>query len=215
MIPPNRWSAKHSSYEIGDPVLHAFVGDLLYKEQDYPGAEPHLIAAGTRDSARTLANLLFAWSRNGADPGTYASKGVIPYLLAGNILAARVFLSHFLSQLIATKPTTLAKTSPISFSVTMSESSTSPSSSSTDEVYLTTEPTLNFLQLIVRVCQRAKNPPPQGRLGQEMWVRVCASYQNRRGLVANSLYREVRNHTLTLSDPLSRAGLLVLTFKIF
>jgi hypothetical protein len=182
---PLRWTVKHGSYPTGDPALHAFVGDLLYKENEFIGAEPHLLAAGTRDSGKTLASMLFAWSRNGANPGTYASKGVIPFLLAGNILSARVFLSHFLSLLITTKPSILAQPTPTTFPVVNS-------SSSTDEVYLTTEPTLNFLQLAIRTCQRAKNAQPQGRQIQELWVRLCGSYQSRRGLVAQPAYREVR-----------------------
>lgn len=179
-----RWSAKHSPYQTGDPALHAFVGDLLYKENEFIAAEPHLLAAGTRDSAKTLANMLFAWSRQGADPGTYASKGVIPFLLAGNILAARAFLAHFLSLLITTKPAILAQPNPTTIQTT--------DSSTIDEIYATTDTTLNFLQLAIRICQRAKNPPPQGKQAQELWVRLCGSYQSRRGLVSQPVYREVR-----------------------
>ena len=126
--------------------------------------------------------MLFAWSRNGAEPGTYASKGVIPYLVTGNILAARVFLSTFLGLLIAARPAILARPAV----------SIPGAAGSTDELYLTTDLTLNFLQLAIRTCQRAKNIQPKGRQVQEMWVRLCGSYQSRRGLVAQGVYREVR-----------------------
>jgi len=183
-----RWSAKHGPCKYGDPALHFFVGDLFYKEHDFPSAEPHLLAAGTRDAAKTLANMLFTWSRSGADPGTYASKGVIPFLLAGNILAARTFLSQFLSLLIAARPDILARPGPIALPGGSGEGG----GGGVDEVFLTTDTTLNFLQLVIRTCQRAKNPAPQGRQVQEMWVRLCGSYQSRRGLVAQPAYRGVR-----------------------
>ncbi|PVF98628.1 hypothetical protein CPB86DRAFT_806777 [Serendipita vermifera] len=180
------WSARHGDSGTGDPLLHAFIGDLFYKESDYVAAEPHLIAAGTRDSAKTLALMLFAWSRNGAEPGTYASKGVIPYLIAGNVLAARTFLNQFLTTLIAARPSVLASPNPITIQALKSASEPP----STDEVYLTTDPVLNFLQLAIRACQRAKNPQPQGKQAQEAWIRLCGSYQSRRGLVAQPIYRE-------------------------
>jgi hypothetical protein len=133
--------------------------------------------------------MLFTWSRNGADPGTYASKGVIPFLLAGNILAARTFLNQYLALLIAARPGILARQGAVTLP---SGGDGKGSGGAVDEVYLTTDTTLNFLQLVVRTCQRAKNPAPQGRQVQEMWVRLCGSYQSRRGLVALPVYREVR-----------------------
>ncbi|KAG8788327.1 hypothetical protein FRC15_004910 [Serendipita sp. 397] len=186
------WSAKHGIYATGDPGLHGFIGELFYKEQDFVAAEPHLIASGSRESAKTLANMLFTWSRNGAEPGTYASKGVIPYLLRGNILAARAFLSQFLSLLIGARPSVLATPSPVVINPAGSEAA------SPDELYLTTEPVLNFLQLAIRTCQRAKNPGVQAKQVQEMWVRLCGSYQSRRGLVAQPGYREALGEIGTL-----------------
>ncbi|KAG8817786.1 hypothetical protein FRC17_011095 [Serendipita sp. 399] len=157
------WSAKYGQYATGDPGLHGFIGDLFYKEQYFIGAEPHLLASGSRDSAKTLANMLFAWSRNGAEPSIYASKGVIPYLLSGNILAARSFLSQFLSLLISARPSVLATPNPVVLTASGSET-TSP-----DELFLTTEPVLNFLQLVIRTCQRAKNAGAQAKQAQEAW----------------------------------------------
>ncbi|CAG7854194.1 SubName: Full=Uncharacterized protein {ECO:0000313/EMBL:CCA70416.1} [Serendipita indica DSM 11827] len=195
------WSARHGSYPSGDPSLHGFIGALLAKEHDFVAAEPHLLASGTRESAKTLAQMLFAWSRDGAEPGTYASKGVIPFLLTGNVLAARTFMSTFLSLLITARPNILATPSnaiagstanPIRFDV--------KGQSERDEVYLTTEPTLNFLQLAIRTCQRAKSSSnlQQAKQAQEMWVRLCGSYQSRRGLVAQPVYREALGEIGTL-----------------
>lgn len=144
--------------------------------------------------------MLFTWSRQGADPGTYASKAVLPFLLAGNILAARTFLTHFLALLIAARPAILARRDAITLpggggggvNGASASASAAGGGGNVDEVYLTTDTTLNFLQLAVRTCQRAKNPAPQGRQVQEMWVRLCGSYQSRRGLVAHPVYRQVR-----------------------
>jgi hypothetical protein len=46
---------------------------------DFALAEPHLIASGKRDSAITLANMMYEWSQKGAlDPAPYAARGVLP-----------------------------------------------------------------------------------------------------------------------------------------
>ncbi|CCA70416.1 hypothetical protein PIIN_04355 [Serendipita indica DSM 11827] len=175
------WSARHGSYPSGDPSLHGFIGALLAKEHDFVAAEPHLLASGTRESAKTLAQMLFAWSRDGAEPGTYASKGVIPFLLTGNVLAARTFMSTFLSLLITARPNILATPSnaiagstanPIRFDV--------KGQSERDE--------------------RAKSSSnlQQAKQAQEMWVRLCGSYQSRRGLVAQPVYREALGEIGTL-----------------
>lgn len=46
-------------------------------------AEPHLLAAGKRDSARLLAQMMFEWWQ-GADsssPGPFAIRGTFPWVL--------------------------------------------------------------------------------------------------------------------------------------
>jgi len=42
-------------------------------------AEPHLLAAGKRDSARVLAEMMVDWSA-GTNPGHFALHGVLPYV---------------------------------------------------------------------------------------------------------------------------------------
>ncbi|KAH9030227.1 hypothetical protein EDB85DRAFT_2146871 [Lactarius pseudohatsudake] len=97
------WSAKQGGYPAGDPALQHYIGDLLHKENDFVGAEPHLLAAGTRDSARLLAQVYFDWAKASksleSHAGTFALRAVLPYLLNGNILAARTFLGAFISYL--------------------------------------------------------------------------------------------------------------------
>ena len=43
-------------------------------------AEVHLLAAGKRDSARVLAEMMVDWS-SGTNPGYFALHGVLPYVL--------------------------------------------------------------------------------------------------------------------------------------
>lgn len=41
-------------------------------------AEPHLLAAGKRDSARVLAEMMVDWSA-GTNPDHFALHGILPY----------------------------------------------------------------------------------------------------------------------------------------
>ena len=158
-------------------------------------AEPHFLAAGKRDSARSLAQLLLDWLNGGPDVGLFAVRGVIPYilnilrilatftnippryLLEGNILAARTFLDHFISKLISSNPEILAESSPVSVG------------DSSDELYITKDQVLNFLQLAIRTCQRAQGD--KNKTIREAWVRLCGSYQSKGGLMATPLMRKV------------------------
>lgn len=167
----------------------------FYKEGFFELAEVHLLAAGKRDSARLLAHLLFEWWNGASDPGLYASRGVIPYvfffpwwratqfvtfsyLLEGNILAARTFLSHFLSQLIPSRPGILVEQVHLQVG---------PSS---DEIFVTNDQVLNFLQLAIRTCQRAQGD--KNKSIRETWVRLCGTYQSKGGLMASPPMRKVR-----------------------
>ncbi|KAG8948376.1 hypothetical protein FRC03_000731 [Tulasnella sp. 419] len=159
------WSAKASECPAGDPDLQHYLGELFYKEGDFAEAEARLLASGTRDSARTLAQVMFEWSRSGAEPGAYASRGVIPYLLTTNILAARTFLSHFLSLVLAAQPNLLLQQTSVPITPD------TPGS----EMWVTNNPTLNFLQLAIATCQRA-DPQANGGAARNAWVRLCSRY---------------------------------------
>jgi golgi to ER traffic protein 4 len=97
------WTAKKGVYPAGDPALHYYVGDLLYKgnmcfqksppsnahrgiiiEGQYAHALPHFLNSGTRDSARSLAEMFIAWLPSAPNPayqGVFALHGVLPYVL--------------------------------------------------------------------------------------------------------------------------------------
>ena len=47
-------------------------------EGAFEAAELHYLAAGKRDSARTLAQVYSEWSSSGGAPGAFALRGTIP-----------------------------------------------------------------------------------------------------------------------------------------
>ncbi|KAH9850297.1 hypothetical protein C2E23DRAFT_835943 [Lenzites betulinus] len=183
------WSAKAGPHPAGDPDLHHYVGELLYKEGSFAVAEPHFLAGGKRDSGRVLAEMFVEWAGSDSPGGPFALRGTIPYLLNGNILAARTFIVHFVSQLTARRPSLLSPHQPTPIPVG------EPTEGETDEIVFTTDSTLNFAQLAVRVCQRAQGD--KNKAIREAWVRLCGTYQSKGGLVAN---REVRKALIDLAE---------------
>ncbi|EJD06751.1 cytoplasmic protein [Fomitiporia mediterranea MF3/22] len=178
------WTAKAGPCPAGDPDLNHYVGELLYKDGAFDLAEPHLLAAGKRDSARVLAQMMFEWwhaTSVSSSAGPFALRGTIPYLLNGNVLAARTFITHLLS------PNPLPVIS-------------SSSAGGTDEVIFTTDSLLNFLQLAVRTCQRAQGAgtSPENRKAQEAWVRLCGTYLGRNSVLAQNPIRKHLNELATL-----------------
>ena len=109
---------------------------------------------------------------------------VLRYLLNGNILAARAFVTHFVSLAVSKNPTLRSNlaSSPL----------TLPSSTSGDEVVLTTDSALNFLQLAVRTCQRANGSA--NKKAQEAWIRLVGAYANKGGVLAQPEVRRVSRH---------------------
>ncbi|KAI0342922.1 hypothetical protein BDW22DRAFT_1330467 [Trametopsis cervina] len=183
------WSARSGPCPSGDPGLHHYVADILYKEGAFEVAELHYLAAGKRDSARSLAQMHVEWSSTGGAPGAFALRGTIPYLQNGNILAARSFLSHLVSQFAASRPDFVSPLQPSPIPVGRTDSS------EMDEMFLTTDPLVNFAQLAVRTCQRAqgdKNKPMR-----EAWIRLCGTYQSKGSLLA---VKEVRKSLNEISE---------------
>lgn len=95
---------------------------------------------------------------------------VYRYLQNGNILAARTFITHFVSL-----PQTAQKTSK--------------RVDDTNDVVLTTDPYVNFAQLAVVTCQRAQGE--RNKVMRESWVRLCGTYQSKGGLLAQPEVRKV------------------------
>ncbi|KAF8274694.1 cytoplasmic protein [Lactarius quietus] len=181
------WSAKQGEYPAGDPSLQHYIGDLLHKESDFVGAEPHLLAAGTRDSARLLAQVYFDWAKASnclkSHAGTFALRAVLPYLLNGNILAARTFLGAFISYISPPGGTTV------------------PIGNTGDEITFTPDSLLNFAQLAVRSVQRAAGT--QNKTAREAWIRLCGTYQPRTALLTQPEIRVILDELGTLYFGLS------------
>lgn len=93
-----RWTIKVGTCPAGDPDLHHYIGELLQKgitlvcscccvailtylnlpEGSLEQAELHFLAAGKRDSARLLSEVLTEWLGDSPDVSKFACRGVIP-----------------------------------------------------------------------------------------------------------------------------------------
>ncbi|PSR74257.1 hypothetical protein PHLCEN_2v10001 [Hermanssonia centrifuga] len=192
------WSAKHGPCPAGDPSLQHYVGELLYKEGSFDTAEIHLLAAGKRDSARVLAQMYIEWLSAGGTPGAFALRGTIPYLQNGNILAARTFLSHLVSQYTATHPDFVSSIQPSSLAVGKTGDGQS------DEIVITKDSNVNWAQLAVRTCQRAQGD--KNKSMREAWIRLCGTYQSKGGLLAIREVRKVSRPSFRYFFGLPRRG---------
>lgn len=145
----------------------------------------------TRDSARSLASLLFDWYKSepsSASPssstsslGRYAARGTLSYLESSSILCARVFLSSFLALATSHDSTLLIERTSLSTWQDPSESD--------PELVVTRLASLNFLQLAVRTCQigsaeqQVRRPPGQGQgmqiitPGRTAWTQLLSRYE--------------------------------------
>ncbi|EIM88335.1 cytoplasmic protein [Stereum hirsutum FP-91666 SS1] len=192
------WSAKHGIYPAGDPDLHHYIGELLYKEGVVDATESHLLAAGKRDSARVLAHVYVDWAQSSTDgvaahAGSFGLRGTIPYLLNGNILAARIFLASFLQLLPLSSPPLQSPIQPEPLPI---PSRTSTGKTDDDEIIFTKDTALNFVQLAVRTCQRAQGD--KNKIAREAWVRLCGTYQSRGGILAAPDVRQALNEIATV-----------------
>ncbi|CAE7116292.1 unnamed protein product [Rhizoctonia solani] len=186
------WSAKHGKCPAGDPELHYYCGELLYREGAFEIAEQHLLNSASRDSARLLAQVMFEWSRDGTNPGAYAIRGTIPYLLNTSILAARTFLTTFIGLLLASPQRATLINQHFPDPVALKSPDSDP-----DEVQITTDPTLNFLQLAIQTCQRAgwgteaRTPEEEkyNRVSREAWLRLASRYRTR--IAGGEIMRDV------------------------
>lgn len=103
---------------------------------------------------------------------------LVRYLENGNILAARTFITHFVQKITVAYPTITANVQPNPIPL-----------ADIDEITLTTDSTLNFAQLTVRVCQRAQGD--KNKVTRESWIRLCGTYQSRGGPLAQKEVRKV------------------------
>lgn len=115
----------------------------VFTDLDPYDAERHLIL-GTKDSPTTLAQLHYQWYSSDA-PHTaplYLARGVLPYLLAGNLRAANKHNLLFTTSLLTQK----------SSSLSVQEVSTSQS----DIRVYPSLPLLNFLGLLLLAVERGE-----------------------------------------------------------
>ena len=96
----------------------------------------------------------------------------------GNILAARTFINQFVHKYTTAYPVFISTAEPNPLSL-----------GNADEITLSTDTTLNFAQLVVRLCQRAQGD--KNKVMRESWVRLCGTYQSRGGVLAEKEMRKV------------------------
>jgi hypothetical protein len=105
------------------------------------------------------------------------------YLQNGNILAARVFITHLVSQFAASRVDFISSLQASPIPINMSQTGAA------DEIIFTTDSLANFAQLAVRTCQRSQGD--KNKAMREAWVRLCGSYQSKGGLLAVKEVRQV------------------------
>ncbi|KAI1452930.1 DUF410-domain-containing protein [Annulohypoxylon moriforme] len=136
------WSSKYGEYPAGDPELHHVAGSLYAEEHEPYDAERHLLL-GTKDSAEVLGRLEYEWFKedDAHTAALYAARGVLPYLLTGNVRAANTCYRLFTSALNQDKQSQLGIQDV--------------SSASADIRIYPSIPLLNFLGLLLLAIQRA------------------------------------------------------------
>lgn len=146
--------------------------------------------------------MMIKWMPPNGSAAMFAVRGVLPYvgllihllsshcstrdhrsLLCRNILAARTFFSEFISQLVRQQPTILSASSPIAL----------PSDNGADdEIYVTTDPTLNFLQLAIRTCQRSNGSSAESqRQARTAFMNLFRRYKTKSEIVSSPAMNKV------------------------
>ncbi|KAJ9108951.1 hypothetical protein QFC21_000273 [Naganishia friedmannii] len=205
-----KWSADFGDCPTGDPDIHKYLGELYYKDGQFPQAEYHLLASCKRDAATMLAELMFEWCHEGTkDPGPYACQVVLPYisLTPPAILPAKAFMHRFLSLLSTKHP---------EFILSSLTASAEPPAVPT-EVSLTISETLNFLQLAILSVQRApaegvsgvQARGTNGGIGKE-WESLVRRYKGMSPVIRDEAIQEAILHISTtvfkVPPPRSAAG---------
>ncbi|KAF2854433.1 DUF410-domain-containing protein, partial [Plenodomus tracheiphilus IPT5] len=133
------WSSKFGEFPAGDPEIHHVAGSLFAEDLEPYDAERHLLL-GTQDSPSTLSSIEYSWyeADDSHTAPLYCARGVLPYLLTGNLRAANKFFLLFTSQL-AKKPSLSTQT---------------VSSNSTELRVYPSLPLLNFLGLLLLSVER-------------------------------------------------------------
>lgn len=193
-IPRRDLVQRWGSGKLPIPLCNEFVIDsgMPASELDYEQASLHLLVCPTQDAARTLANVLFDWHKLDPDSppessvGRYAARGVLSYLEASFILAARTFLSHFMALALAAYPALRVVAFPYPPPQSaLAKSSTASASPSADELTVTKLASLNFLQLAIQAVQAGVGESvDRVKVGNEMRVQRGAGTKAWQSLVS-------------------------------
>ncbi|CAG8603255.1 6337_t:CDS:2 [Ambispora leptoticha] len=140
------WSIKTGDSPAGDPALHHYVAELLWKDKIYQEAEPHFLA-GTSASSASYGKMLAEWSSQD-DPskrGAYLARAVLQYLCLRSIRDAKIAFDSFVAEILSKNPGLATDT--VSYRPTLTG----------DSIEITiydNAPLINFLQLLILMVQR-------------------------------------------------------------
>ncbi|CAG8696903.1 2834_t:CDS:2 [Cetraspora pellucida] len=139
------WSVKFGENPAGDPELHHFVAELLYKDKMYSEAEPHFLA-GTAESSKVYGRMLAEWSSQDhpSKIGAYIARAVLQYLCLRSIRDAKFAFESFIADLTEKVPELKAGTAQYNPTIT----------GDAVDVTIYLLPLLNFLQLLILTVQR-------------------------------------------------------------
>ncbi|CAG8522102.1 5144_t:CDS:2 [Ambispora gerdemannii] len=134
------WSIKFGDSPAGDPALHHYVAELLWKDKMYQEAESHFLA-GTSASSRSYGKMLAEWSSQD-DPskrGAYLARAVL------HIRDAKIAFDSFVAELASKNQDIITDTA--SYRPT-------PNGDSVEIIIYANAPLINFLQLLILMVQR-------------------------------------------------------------
>ncbi|KAK9453698.1 hypothetical protein V1511DRAFT_472327 [Dipodascopsis uninucleata] len=138
-----QWSLSSSGYAFGDPELNHVLGQTYAEDSLVYDAE-RLLFVGTKESVVVLTDLLYEWYSEDPYAETapfYLSRAVFGYLSVSNIRDANRAINLFIEKFM--------KSNRVG-----STGNAGSSADNNDIVVFNSYPLLNFLQLLVKVCQR-------------------------------------------------------------
>ncbi|KAJ2513234.1 hypothetical protein H4217_006451 [Coemansia sp. RSA 1939] len=163
---------------VGDSQMHHFIGCLQRNKGRYQEAEQHFLV-GTSESPQALGGMLFDWAvRTGRQPdyGLFVARGVLKYLALGWYDAACFCWKAFVAKLALALPDEVKQQQ-------QQQSKLSP------VYYCSTQPLVNFVQLLLLSVERADGKPesPSTRVFIQIRNNYVSSFGDENGQTVNDL----------------------------
>ncbi|CAG8529690.1 1843_t:CDS:2 [Diversispora eburnea] len=139
------WSINCGKNPSGDPELHHFIGELLWRDKKYSEAEPHFLA-GTSNCNEAYGKMLAEWSDQDhpSKRGVYIARAVLQYLCLRSIRDAKTSFEKFIFEVSSKDPSLKIGIVPYRPTIT----------GDFVDVTIYSLPLLNFLQFLILTVQR-------------------------------------------------------------